>query len=184
MLIIKCFTWPYLLKAFEGRNVTFTFLVHCCALRYPSSVGRPSLTIHIFNSFWNLRTGKIWWNLKGSKISRYSTKFVFFWADRKTKVATQALTGWDLFTSSLKPLNGIQWNLTGSKIPMSSTKFVFFELIGKPLATLVSDLLRHFLCPWPERSTGASSNQIVCLSVYLSVCLSVIPSHLHIKCNI
>ena len=30
------------------------------------------------------------------------------------------------FTSSLKPLNGIQQNLTGGKISISSTKFVFF----------------------------------------------------------
>ena len=36
------------------------------------------------------------------------------------------------FTSSLKPLNGIQRNLMGNKITMSSTKFVFFWLIEKP----------------------------------------------------
>ena len=35
------------------------------------------------------------------------------------------------FTSSLKPLNGIQRNLTGRKISTSSTNFVFFRPIGK-----------------------------------------------------
>ena len=37
----------------------------------------------------------------------------------------------ETFSTSLKPLKGIQQNLTWSKIPMSSTKFVFFGLIRK-----------------------------------------------------
>ena len=37
----------------------------------------------------------------------------------------------ETFSTSLKPLNGIQWKLTGSKISTSSTKFVFFGPIGK-----------------------------------------------------
>ena len=37
----------------------------------------------------------------------------------------------ETFSTSLKPLNGIQWNLTGRKISTSSTKFVFFRPIGK-----------------------------------------------------
>ena len=37
----------------------------------------------------------------------------------------------ETFSTSLKPLNGIQRNLTGRKILTSSTKFVFFGLIGK-----------------------------------------------------
>ena len=37
----------------------------------------------------------------------------------------------ETFSTSLKPLNGIQRNLTGSKISTSSTKFVFFGPIGK-----------------------------------------------------
>ena len=51
------------------------------------------------------------------------------------------------FSTSLKPLNGIQLNLTGSKISTSSTKFVFFGQIEKKkikMAALVSDWLRHF----------------------------------------
>ena len=41
------------------------------------------------------------------------------------------LIGWDISTSHLKPLNGIQRNLTGSTISMFSIKFVFFGPIGK-----------------------------------------------------
>ena len=37
----------------------------------------------------------------------------------------------ETFSTSLKPLNGIQQNLTGSKILMSSTKFVLFGPMGK-----------------------------------------------------
>ena len=37
----------------------------------------------------------------------------------------------ETFSTSLKPLNGIQRNLTGSKISTSSTKFVFFGPIRK-----------------------------------------------------
>ena len=35
-----------------------------------------------------------------------------------------------------------------------------------------------FLCPWPKRSAGASSNQIFPLSIWLFVCLSIILYHL------
>ena len=56
-------------------------------------------------------------NLTGSKISTSSTKFVFFRADRKKKMATPASWLAETFsTSPLKPLNGIQWKLNGSKI--------------------------------------------------------------------
>ena len=37
----------------------------------------------------------------------------------------------ETFSTSLKPLNGIQGNLTGSKILTSSTKFVFFRPMSK-----------------------------------------------------
>ena len=66
----------------------------------------------------------IQWNLKLSKISTSSTKFMFFGLIGKNKMA--ALTSdWQRHF----PLKGIQRNLIGSKISMSSTKIVFFELI-------------------------------------------------------
>ena len=37
----------------------------------------------------------------------------------------------ETFSTSLKPLNGIEQNLTGNKISKSSTKFVFFGPVGK-----------------------------------------------------
>ena len=71
-------------------------------------------------------------NLIGSKISTSSTKFVFFRADPKNKMAVLASDWLETFsTSPLKQLNGIQRNLTGSKISISSNKFVFFGPIGK-----------------------------------------------------
>ena len=39
-------------------------------------------------------------NLTGSKILMSSTKFVFFWADRKNKMAARSLIGWDIFDFS------------------------------------------------------------------------------------
>ena len=71
-------------------------------------------------------------NLTGSKISMSSTKFVFFQADRKNKMAALA-SDWLRHSRLLlwNRWNGIQGNLTGRKISTSSTKFVFFGPIGK-----------------------------------------------------
>ena len=49
----------------------------------------------------------------------------------KTRWPPWSLIGWDISTSRLTPLNGIQRNWTGSKISISSTKFVFFRPIEK-----------------------------------------------------
>ena len=68
-----------------------------------------------------------------------------FRADRKNKMSALASDWLRHFSTSLKPLNGIQWNLTGRKISTSSTKFVFFGRIGKSkMAVLASDWLRSF----------------------------------------
>ena len=71
-------------------------------------------------------------NLTGSKISTSSTKFVFFLADRKNKMAALA-SDW------LRHFRLLLWNrwtkfnetLTGNNISTSSTKFVFFRSIEK-----------------------------------------------------
>ena len=65
------------------------------------------------------------------KISRFSTKFVFFRPIGKQDGRPGLWLAETFSTSPLKPLNGIQRNLTRSKISMSSTKFVFFWPIGK-----------------------------------------------------
>ena len=45
----------------------------------------------------------------------------------------------------------------------------FKELLSMPI--FIKSILLNFLCPRPEKSAGASSNQIVRLSVCQSVCL-------------
>ena len=60
-----------------------------------------------------------------------STKFAFFGSIGKTRWQPWPLIGWDILTSFLKPLNGIQRNLIRSKISTSSNNFVFFGPIGK-----------------------------------------------------
>ena len=55
-----------------------------------------------------------------------STKFVFFWSiEKKIKIATRSLIGWDIFDFS-ETAERIQRNLTESKISTSSTNFVGF----------------------------------------------------------
>ena len=84
-------------------------------------------------------------NLKGSKISTSSPKFVFFMLIRKQDGRAWPLIGFDIFDFSSETLNGIQWNLIGSKKSKSSTKFVFFRADQKnKMAALASDWLRHF----------------------------------------
>ena len=70
-------------------------------------------------------------NLIGSKISKPSSKFVFFEPIGKTRWPSGLWLAETFSTSSLKPLNGIHRNLTGIKILTPSTKFVFFGPIGK-----------------------------------------------------
>ena len=93
-------------------------------------------------------------NLRGSKISMPSTKFVFLgrlekqngcpglWlAETFFNFSSESAEKQDdhpnlwlaeiFSTSPLKPLKRIQQNLTGSKILTPSTKFVFFGSIGK-----------------------------------------------------
>ena len=58
--------------------------------------------------------------------------FVFFGPIRKTRLLFWHLICWDIFTSPLNPLNGIQRNLTGRKISTSFTEFCgFFLLVRK-----------------------------------------------------
>ena len=71
---------------------------------------------------WNRWTEQ---NLTKSKISSSSAKFVFFGPIGKTKWPPRRLISWDISTSPLKPLNGINRNLTESKISASSSMEVY-----------------------------------------------------------
>ena len=64
-------------------------------------------------------------NLKGSKISTSSTKFVIFGQIGKTRWPPWSLIGWDSLTSPLKPLNGISvtWQEARSQSPLLSFCF-------------------------------------------------------------
>ena len=70
-------------------------------------------------------------NLRGSKISTSSIKFVFCGPVGKQDGRPGLWLSETFSTSPLQPLNGIRQNLTGSKISTSSTKLVFFGPIGK-----------------------------------------------------
>ena len=79
-------------------------------------------------------------NCPGMIIGRSSTKFLFFYADRKFKMATTAGLSLTLDpmgkmfqnASSLKPLGQLKPNCPGMFIGRSSTNFLFFMPIGNP----------------------------------------------------
>ena len=107
--------------------------------------GRPGLWLaETFSTSPLKPLNRIQRNLTGSKILMSSTKFVFLKRSEKQDGRPGLWLAETFSTSPLKPLNRIQRNLTGSKILMSSTNFVFFGLIGKKMAALASDWLRHF----------------------------------------
>ena len=79
----------------------------------------------------------------------------------------------ETFSTSLKPLNGIQGNSTGSKISTSSTKFVFFGLIGKtrwpPWPLIGWDIFEFFSETAEQNSTKLDRKQD--LIVLYQVCV-------------
>ena len=94
-------------------------------------------------------------NLIGSKISRLSTKFVFFGPIGKTKWPPWPLIGWDIFDFSEETA---EWNSTKldrkQDIKALYQVCVFSGGSENKMAALASDLLRHFrllLCNrWTE----------------------------------
>ena len=112
-------------------------------------------------------------NLTGSKISTFSTKFVFFGPIGKQDGRPGLWLAETFSTSPLKPLNGIQRNLTESKISTFSTKFVFFGPIGKtrwPPWPLIGWDIFDFSSETAERnSTKLDRKQV--LNVLYQVCV-------------
>ena len=104
----------------------------CFSDRSENQDGRPGLWLaEAFSTSPLKPLNGIPWNMTGSKISTYSTKFVFSGWSEKQDGRPNLWLAETFSTPPLKPLNGIQLNLTESKISTSSTKFVFFWLIGK-----------------------------------------------------
>ena len=84
-------------------------------------------------------------HLIGSKISKSSTKCVFFRPIRKKDGHPGQRLAETFSSSPLTPLNVIQQNLTGRKISTSSTKFVVFSRSEKTRWK-----------PWPIRQKGGT----------------------------
>ena len=111
-----------------SRRLKCTIVITSC----PSSV-RPSSVVN-FSHFrlllWNHWTefNETW---QEARSQRPLPSFCFLGWSKKKDGRSGLWLAETLFTSPLKPLNGIQWNLTRSKISTPSTKFVFFRPIGK-----------------------------------------------------
>ena len=104
----------------------------CFSGRSEKQDGRPGLWLaETFSTSPLKPLNGIQQNLKGSKISTSSTKFVFLGRLEKQDGRPGLWLAETFWTSPLKPLNGIQRNLKGSKISMSSTKFMFLGPMGK-----------------------------------------------------
>ena len=105
----------------------------CFSGRSEKQDGRPGLWLaETFSTSPLKPLNRIQRNLIGSKISKPSSKFVFFGPIGKKQDGRPGLWLAETFSTSLwKPLNGMQLNLTGSKFSTPSTKFVFFGPIGK-----------------------------------------------------
>ena len=109
----------------------------CFSGRSEKQDGRPGLWLaETFSTSPLKPLNGIQWNLTVSKISKSSTKFVFFGLIGKQDVRPGLWLAETFSTSPVKPLNGIQRDLTGSKISMSSTKFVFCGRISKQQCSL------------------------------------------------
>ena len=88
-------------------------------------------------------------NLTGSKISKFSTSFVFFRSIRKTRWPPRALIGWDIFHfSSETP------ERNSMKLDRKQDLNILYHVCGlradqkNKIATLASYLLRHFRLLW------------------------------------
>ena len=137
--------------------------------------------------------------LTGRKISKSSSKFVFFGPIRKARWSSWPLIGCGIFhfsseplngiqrfffniyygqyicisTSPLKKLNRIQRNVTGSKISTSFTKFVLFWWIGNtrwsPLPLIDRDIFDFSSKNAEQNSLQPDRKQY--LSVLYLVCI-------------
>ena len=93
-------------------------------------------------------------NLIGSKISKLSTKFLFFGPIRKTKWPPRPLIGWDIFDFSVETAKQNSTKLDREQDLKALYQVCVFRADQKKkMATPASDWLRHFrlLC-WNRRT--------------------------------
>ena len=84
-------------------------------------------------------------NLTGSKISKSSTKFVFFGPIFKTRWPPCPLIGWDIFDFSSETVGGNSTNFDRKQDLNVHQVCVFWVDRKKKMAALASDWPRHFL---------------------------------------
>ena len=117
----------------------------CFSGRSKKQDGRPGLWLAETFSTSLKPLNRIQQNLIGSKISKPSTKFVFFGADRKNKMAAWSLIGWDIF--DFYPETA-EWNSTklnrNQDLNALYLVCVFRADRKNKIAALASDWPRHF----------------------------------------
>ena len=117
-------------------------------IRCPSSVVRPSVRPSLTFTFLTSPLkplNRIQQNLTGSKISRSSTKFVFFGLIGKTRWPPRALIGWDTFDFFSETAEGNSTKLDRKQDLNVLYQVCVFRADRKTkMAALASDWLRHF----------------------------------------
>ena len=130
LLLWNC--WTELNKTWKEARSQCLLPSLCFSGRSQKQDGRPGLwlaetfstsPLKLLNGFEQ--------NLKGSKISMSSTKFVFLRPIKKTKWPPWPLIGWDIFDFSSENAEPNSTKLDRSKISKSSTKFCVFCAIAK-----------------------------------------------------
>ena len=128
----------------------------CFSGRSEKQDGRPGLwLVETFSTSPLKPLNGIQRNLTGSKISRFSTKLVFFGPIRKTRWPPWPLIGWDIFDISTETIEQNSMKLNREQdLNVLYQVFVFWADWKNKMADLASDWLRHFrhllLNSWTE----------------------------------
>ena len=124
--LLLCNRWTILYETWQISRSQRALPILRFSDRSEKQVGRPG--VWLAETFWTSPLkplNGIQRSFTESKIATCSSKFVFFWADLKNRMAARPLIRANFSTSPLKPLNGIQRNVRESKISTCSSKFVF-----------------------------------------------------------
>ena len=118
----------------------------CFSGRSERQDGRPGLWLAETFSTSSLKPlNRIQQNLIGSKISTFSTKFVFFWPIGKTRWPPWPLIGWDIFDFSSETTERNSRKLDRKQDLNVLYQVCVFRADQKnKMAALASDWLRHF----------------------------------------
>ena len=139
-------SWLKLYSFVQSLHISYKSQVHYCdhALSVVRpSVRRPSLTFHIFD--FSSETAKRNSTFTGSKISTFSTKFVFFGPFGKTRWPPWPLIGWDIFDFFSETAERNSTKLDRKQDLNVLYQVCVFRADRKnKMAALASDWLRHF----------------------------------------